>query len=159
MKRSLPWWRRFHAYRHDIAGYMERWMIQTPWFAFRVHRILRSDADEHLHDHPWHFASFLLTGGYAEVLPETQPHEEGFETSTPWPGAPVQIVERKRFSIVVHRATDLHKLVLTKPVWTLVVTSDKVRNWGFRTPTGWVSWKEYEATKHQTSYPWEQRSP
>lgn len=150
---SQPWWRRFRAYRHDIVGYMERWIWQTPWFSVHVHHILRSDADEHLHDHPWGFSSFLLSGGYVEILPEIQPEEPFFLATDPFPGAPTRTVEHRRFSVVSHRATDAHRLVLTKPVWTIVLTSDRLRTWGFWTPAGWVPWKEYEATKHQTSYP------
>jgi hypothetical protein len=46
------------------GSYMRRYIFRTPWFTLRLHHILRSDDDRHLHDHPFDFTSFLLTGGY-----------------------------------------------------------------------------------------------
>lgn len=142
----------FKLYRHDIDGYMERWIWQAPWFSVHVHHFLRGDADDCLHDHPWHFVSCLLSRGYVELLPELQPHQPGF-SDTDWPGSPARMRVRRRFSLVFHRATDAHLVLLDGPIWTLVLTSDKVHDWGFYTPTGKVGWKQYPATAGQTSYP------
>ena len=59
-------------YSH-LPGYMDRLWLRpveagAP-FAARLHHILRSDHDRALHDHPWPNASFVLSGGYWEVLP------------------------------------------------------------------------------------------
>src|SRR4051812_9607864 len=42
-------------------------LIRVPWFGVYVHEIHRPDVDRDLHDHPWAFASFILSGGYTEV--------------------------------------------------------------------------------------------
>ena len=110
--------------REDLPGYMRRWMFWCPWFGGRSHHILRSDADPHLHDHPWSFVSWLLSGPYVEETPEGTAYH-------------------KQWSLVHKRAADLHRIILYKPVWTLVFTGPKVRHWGYQTEAGWVPWREY----------------
>jgi hypothetical protein len=118
--------------RH-IGDYMRRWLLCTPWFTLRLHKILRSDQDRDLHDHPWDFLSFILSGAYAELTPDGR--ERAFV-----PG-----------DVNVKRAEDLHSLRLLNgdPVWTLVVTGPRRRRWGFATPSGWVHWREYHASAGQ----------
>jgi hypothetical protein len=54
-----------------LNGYMERWWVFKPIrfipFCSRIHHILRSDTDRHLHDHPWYYLTVILKGGYWEV--------------------------------------------------------------------------------------------
>lgn len=114
---------RWRFWRNDIGDYMQRWILSTPWGTVRLHHILRSDNAQSLHDHPWDFYSFLLTGGYLEVTPEGERW---------WP----------RFSVVHHKAEDLHRLIVARPLWTLVVTGPLRRKWGFQTDTGWVYWRD-----------------
>ncbi len=125
---------RWSLYAHHLGDYMRRWILRTPWGTLRIHHILRSDDDTHLHDHPFDFTSFLLSGGYIE------------ETAHP------EICDRKyariphvwpRFSIVRKRAEEAHRLVLTRPVWTFVVSGPKRRSWGFHTERGWVNHRDY----------------
>ncbi len=121
----------------DGTTYMRRWFFWCPWFGIRVHNILRSDHDRHLHDHPWDFVSLILRGGYQEITEE--PHDAG----------PCQAVFRsRRFapgSIVRHRAEDLHRLIVARPAWTIVITGPKRKSWGFMTEDGMVPWREYLA--------------
>ncbi|MCZ6507741.1 MAG: hypothetical protein O7A04_06815, partial [Acidobacteria bacterium] len=42
-------------------------LIRLAGCSVKLHRFLRSDLDECLHDHPWPFASLILRGGYFEV--------------------------------------------------------------------------------------------
>lgn len=57
----------------DLTDYMERtWLREKREgmrYAARVHKVLRSDEDRALHDHPWQNASIVLDGGYWEVVP------------------------------------------------------------------------------------------
>lgn len=57
----------------DLPGYMGRHWVRrvdpARPYAARVHQILRSDHDRCLHDHPWDNASFVLKGGYWEIVP------------------------------------------------------------------------------------------
>ena len=113
---------------NDSTVYMRRWFFWCPWFGIRVHNILRSDHDRHMHDHPWDFASLILSGYYVEHNPDRSNSPNVF----------------RRFSVVRHKAEDLHRLELTDgPVWTLVITGPKRKSWGFMTERGMVPWRRY----------------
>jgi hypothetical protein len=114
-----------------LDGYMERfWLLRTRWVSARVHRILRSDHDRDLHDHPWHYATVILRGGYWEVT----------DAGERWYGPG---------SVLVRRATHLHRLVLPagQSTTTLFLHTRKRRAWGFRTERGWVDWRTYVAER------------
>lgn len=135
-------WGWLHSRIH-IAGdpYMDRWEIRTPWFAIRLHHILRSDHDRALHDHPWSFVSLILWGGYREVrYSETKPR--GADDATRFPVAKIW---RRPLSIAFRRAEDAHRLELDRPAWTLVLMGPKRRPWGFYTNAGWVHWRTWTA--------------
>lgn len=124
---------RWALYRHHLGNYMHRWIWLTPWGSLRLHHILRSDADRHLHDHPFDFTSFLLTDGYIEVTPCVLPNGQLAR----------QHEFKPRFSRVRKVAEEAHLLVLTRPLWTFVVTGPKRRNWGFHTEKGWIYYRDY----------------
>lgn len=122
MKRFEAW----GLYRSDIAGYMHRWILRTPWFTVRIHHILSSDHDRDFHDHPFSFMSLILRGGYGEHRPT---------------GA-FQIY--KAGSVVYRRAEDFHRLTLIDDsAWTLVVTGPYRRPWGFLVDTTWIGERDY----------------
>lgn len=126
--------------------YMRRFILLLPFgFTLRLHHIVRSDDDRHLHDHPFSFASFLLSGGYFETVPcePVEPLDNGKRTEY-----------RRRFSFNVKRATDQHALALTRPVWTLVFAMPKSREWGFHTEMGWVHNEDYFHLFQQRGGPW-----
>jgi hypothetical protein len=117
----------------NCAGepYLVRWrLIWTNRFSLYLHHILRSDEDRELHDHPWSFVSIILKGEYNEITAAGsagQVHGAGeiLYRPAPWP----------------------HRLVLDRPVWTLVFVGPRKRRWGFHTPTGWVHWKLFLKAK------------
>jgi hypothetical protein len=127
-------------YRHDIvngagAPYMKRWILKMQGGGWRLHKILRSDDDRALHDHPFDFTSLLLRGAYIEHVPA--------DPLNPW--GPT--VERRFQAGQVNRcvAARPHRLELREgPVWTLVRCAPKRRDWGFYAPAGWVRWDLYE---------------
>jgi hypothetical protein len=119
-------------YASHLGDYMKRWILSTPFGTLRVHKIMRSDKDRDLHDHPWDFTSFILWGRYLEVAPG------GVQTYS------VGSINRKR-------AEDRHRLALAEPVWTFVVTGPVRRKWGFYTDGGWVYWREYTGETHPES--------
>lgn len=144
----IPWkWRDFvssvrsAAYRSPyspIGGYMERWWYMPEIFGerARVHRILRGDAGRDLHDHPWHFVSIILEGGYTEEIELA---------SGPFP-----LCERHRYragDVLFRHAEHRHRLELDdgSECLSLVFTSQNVREWGFWTKAGFVPWHEYGA--------------
>lgn len=138
-------------YSH-LPGYMERYWLLRPrrkggmapigeW-GVRIHRILRSDADRHLHDHPWSCISVVLRGGYWEVMPK-DPEQPASDDRRH------HIVEwRGPGAIVSRRAEDRHRLILPegRDCWSLFIVGRKDREWGFHdpcAPNSWVHWREY----------------
>lgn len=113
--------------------YMLRWWLipRNRYFNIYLHRILRSDDDRALHDHPWVSLSLILEGEVWEVLPI----------------APNEISGRllKAGDIVTRTATSAHRLELLNgaPCMTLFMTGPRVREWGFHCPKGWRHWREF----------------
>jgi hypothetical protein len=51
----------------DGKLHFRRWsLLDTPWFKIYIHGIYGPDEDLHLHNHPWDFKSFILSGSYIE---------------------------------------------------------------------------------------------
>lgn len=126
-----------HPYFH-LDGYMERYWVIKPrrWFPWsvRVHHILRSDLDRHLHDHPWPWASLILRNGYYEETPA--PLSAGTDHEIRWHG---------EASFRRAAATSRHRLIIPagRTTWTLFLTGRRVQTWGFYTEDGKVPWFEY----------------
>jgi hypothetical protein len=130
--------------RGDGKPYLVRYTLFTcKWFSVKVHNILSSD-DVCLHDHPWAFISIILKGGY----------EEQSRPTDPWAAMALDAgdVVSKRYgpgTVLYRKAQWAHRLVLTKPAWTLVITFKKTRMWGFFTPKGWLPWFKYRVNDHE----------
>lgn len=124
--------------------YMYRWYVwpRNRFFNLYLHKFLCSDDDRALHDHPWWFVSIILRGAYSEVIDNDR------------------VIRRSSPSIAFRRAEHRHRVVLDKelilaseypfrlenrflPVWTLVFTGARVREWGFWCPKGFVHWKDF----------------
>lgn len=144
----LPWrWRelasavRAASYRtpySNIADYMDRFWFLPELFGerARLHRTMRSDRGRDLHDHPWHFVSIILEGGYTEEI-EIQ-------------SGPNPLHETRRYragDILFRHAEHRHRLEVedASECWSLVFTSSHVREWGFWTAHGFIPWREYPA--------------
>ena len=99
------------------------------WFSVKIHKALVSDTGP-LHDHPWSYISFILKGGYFEVTLDKYGNEQ-----RKWYGPG---------SVLIRKADVPHKLFIPedKTCKSLIFTSYKWREWGFITPTGWVSRKK-----------------
>lgn len=136
----------------EIGGsdnpYLRRWFVipRNRVFNIYLHQFLRDDDDRALHDHPWPNFSWVLTGGYREVVFARSP-----ERGAPLPQTvtferrPGQWVGRraaKAHRIVLHRDNDLRPI----PCWSLFLTGPTLRSWGFWCPAGrWVHWRAYTA--------------
>jgi hypothetical protein len=144
----------FYASHIGAPGniYMRRFVFLLPFGlgTIRLHNIMRSDDDRHLHDHPFDFVSLLLTGGYIETVPcescggsgiRSNPYDNAEGCDDCWDGR--RRIVWPRFSVVQKRAEDLHSLTLERPVWTLVFSGPKRREWGFATERGWISNHRY----------------
>ena len=113
----------------DIGpGYMHRWWVvpRNRFLNVYLHKVMRSDDDRALHDHPWACLSLILSGEYREVLPGG-------------------VVHRDEGSIIPRRAFAAHRLEVYpgRPVWTLFITGRKSREWGFHCPRGWIHWTKF----------------
>lgn len=128
---------------HRLGPLLVRYrLISTRWGGLYLHHLLRSDADRHLHDHPWAFWSLILWRGYVEREPyggQHMPPSWPPTLRTEW----CLYSDRGPLSLIRHRATDRHALSLIRPAWSLVWVGPKVRDWGFETERGWIPWQEY----------------
>lgn len=109
----------------DGRPYLERtYLLDTRWGGIYFHKILVSDPDRDLHDHPWKFLSVLLWGhGYYEHQPDgTKKYFSPFSIN--WRRDPA---EPHRLELPKERGRE-------QPQWTLVFIGRKVRDWGFHVP-------------------------
>lgn len=93
--------------------YAYRWTVNLWLFSVRVHQWIRSDDKRFFHDHPWHFFTLCLRGGYTDVSPA------GRDTL-------------RAGSLRFRRAEYRHYVeVPATGALTVLLTSMPVRNWGF----------------------------
>jgi hypothetical protein len=132
----------------DAKGdlYMERgWVIKPRWWTLdcsaRVHRTVRSDADRHMHDHPWFNISILLEGRYFERMPVSKDgawRADGTEVEAG--------VYRSPGDIVFRRASSRHRLEVLpgEEAYSLFIMGPWQQVWGFYTGPGRkVEWRTY----------------
>lgn len=156
------WWSRFwrhlDLYTPDGATFLRRrgpdlhlgdWSPGIFW-----HHLDGPDPGIDVHDHPWHFWTLVLRGGYTDEAVDIR-HAVGraidAEDTEHCVGARIGSGPRgdtrvwRRWS--VHRMPlDLaHRIVAVEPrTLTLVVRWRKRRTWGFYCPEGWVRWTDYD---------------
>jgi hypothetical protein len=120
--------------------YMRRWWIvpRNEGCNVYLHEILRSDDDRAGHDHPWANTSFVIEGGYDEVI---------YQRERPWEES--HTVARQAGDCVTREATDTHRLIVPEGgrCISLFMTGPKVREWGFWCPNGerFVHWRDFTA--------------
>lgn len=122
--------------QQQIGGdYLHRWWIRRDREKGNTyfHKIMRSDDDRALHDHPWDFVSLILEGGYIELRTHL------------FHGGPVINVRYEAGDVNVKKAEDAHRLILypDTTAYTLVFTSPVRRAWGFYCRKGWVPWEQF----------------
>jgi hypothetical protein len=135
-----------------LPGYMERYWILRPhrWLpiSIRVHHILRSDLDRHLHDHPWRYATIILRGGYWEERPifrDALPLFAGLHAPAIKHSEAVTRTWHAPGALLRRQASDRHRLILPKgtTAWTLFFMGPRCQEWGFYTEHGKVAWEDY----------------
>ncbi len=113
--------------------YLMRWYLvpRNPIMNVYLHKMLHSDDDRALHDHPWPSMSICLHGLIGELYSD-------------W-GSGVQYFRYNQKGAVVFRSATMgHRLIIENgPAWTLFITGPRVRNWGFWCPQGWRPWQEF----------------
>jgi hypothetical protein len=130
---------------YHLEGYMERYWLypfsKDNKTNIRIHRILSSDDDRHLHDHPWASTSIILKGGYWEVMPKDplqHPYLDSDEKN-------LVKVWRREGDVVIRKANSRHRLILPEgtTTWSMFIMGEKDQSWGFYTEEGKIYWRDY----------------
>jgi hypothetical protein len=113
--------------------YLVRWYVSphSRWFNIYLHRVLRSDEDRALHDHPWVNCSILIAGYYIEhTIAAGGIHERRFRVAG---------------DVKLRLPTAAHRLEIGgMECWTFFLTGPNIRAWGFHCPeAGWRHWKDF----------------
>lgn len=85
-------------------------ILTTPWFNIYLHKLEAPNKHPHCHDHPWHFWTLLLFGGYWETL----------KGKTYW---------RNPGDIMFRPAKTKHNVVTKGVSWSIILTSGRIRKW------------------------------
>lgn len=130
----------------DDVYLIRYYLIKSRWINVFIHQFLRSDRDD-LHDHPWHFATYLVRGAYTErrwredarsieaTRRVNKPCKIALIPSLCFVGCGVALNR-----LVFRRATDQHQVVVDQELkeydldlapLTICVTGPTVREWGF----------------------------
>lgn len=127
----------------DGRPYLYRWHVVPRNEEANVyfHIQVLDDPERPLHDHPWDNTSYILSGGYDELIfyPEFWKGHGGCGPDRP-------SLELRRAPEVIHRkAETAHRLLLAPGqdyTMTLFTTGPKRRAWGFWTEDGrWLDQK------------------
>jgi hypothetical protein len=145
MNRTSPRWAFMEGFQVAKNGrpYLDRLrLLQTPLLGVYLHRIHVPDADRDPHDHPWWFASLVLSGGYDELVWD-HPEDIGRPAARDairWARSRV----RGRWSLRTIRRSQAHMITDVRgQLWTLVLTGPRRSSWGFWTDGGFVDWRDY----------------
>jgi hypothetical protein len=111
------WLRRVFTFKEigwtEIGEAFTRFTIlKTRWFAVYLHKLNAPVWHQKCHDHPWHFWTLILIGGYWESS------REGLK----WRGPCTILYRTAKFS---------HNVVTRGTGWSIILTSHKKRDWGF----------------------------
>jgi hypothetical protein len=119
----MKWWerllRRWFANKEigwaEIGETFTRFtLLSTPFFKVLLHKLDAPRWHPQCHDHPWHFWTLILSGGYLEES------KEGLRFRRP--------------GTVLYRPARFAHNVITRGVgWSILVVSGKKREWGFQT--------------------------
>ena len=134
-------WRWFDIRINGVLYLSRLVLLRTPWFGLNLHWIHKPDPDRDLHDHPWWFAAFVVSGGYIEITsPEPTTNKKR-----------VRMINffNKKNTKEAHRITDVQPNTIT-----LILTGPKKKSWGFYVPSedgksaNYVPWREYIKVNH-----------
>lgn len=114
-------------------------IIQTPWFGVYLHFIYDVDADQDPHDHPWPFWSYIVRGGYHEVVYKNVRRHD----STPGQGLVRKWTRGTWHGFNMKWA---HRIIMIRPgtISLVVVGRRRPSDWGFWTAAGKVPWQAYQ---------------
>lgn len=124
--------------RESDNEYLIRYYYLTlrPFARIVLHRFMRSDIDG-LHDHPWAFENYILSGGYWETTLEGRfwrpPGYHGTATAN-----------------YFHRVELDEEKANGEEVWTLFLMGPRQKEWGFLNENNeWVYYETYLENKQK----------
>lgn len=126
--------------RQNDEPYLERYYVflrDRKYFPFNIfiHKFLKSDPD-HVHDHPWAYATLILRGGYYEWVAKVNPAGEKIDEVRVWRGP-------GHFRIC--SASSYHRIELCPGIecWTMFMPGPQKRDWGFLVNNKWIPHERY----------------
>lgn len=141
------------GYQHDTvrlngAPYLERWFVYILGCTLRLHKFYRGDDERALHDHPWPFWTFPLTGYWERVYRFTWYSDEEFEEThyvKPW-RLHYRPSKYRHMVLGTRAKADKRgvKFWTPEPFWTIVVTGRKDRSWGFYPDGKYVYYRDFK---------------
>lgn len=116
-------------------------LIRVPWFGVFIHEIHRPDFDRDLHDHPWPFATFILSGGYREVIADVRDAVTSTALGLPhkrqaWAWASFHRMPQHK----AHYIDRVHGRLVT-----LLFVGRRSQDWGFYTAQGYIPQRVYRS--------------
>jgi hypothetical protein len=121
--------------RVNNEPYLERYYLflkDRKKFPFNIflHKFLKGDPDD-VHDHPWPYATLILSGGYYEWVPVFNTLGEKINEIKYWRGP-------GHFRIC--SPNSYHRIELKESVtaWTLFMPGPQQREWGFLVNNKWI---------------------
>ncbi len=117
----------------DSEPVLQRWrVLKAGPLALYIHRFLRDDPDQDLHDHPWDSLSWLVSGSYIELT------ESGSTVFRPG-------------KITLRRAEYRHRICVPdqqlEAVVSVFLVGPKRRSWGFWKNGSFTPFQEMERTE------------
>ena len=147
----------------DDVYLIRYYVVRSKWFNFFIHQFLRSDKDD-LHDHPWHFITYIVSGSYTEKKWNDKTQQIDSVRRKNYPmifGLSRPNVENR---LIYRKATDQHQVVVDNDLkreqkdqasLTLCFTGPTIREWGFwRTSGGVYSNGEEVKAPNRFFVPW-----
>lgn len=130
---------RLRLRRADGQIYLDRWGVEHDRLGgIFLHKMSAPDPGEHLHDHPWWFASLIVKGGYTE-------NRAAARVAGDWHTWRSEL--RRCWSIRVMRLDESHRITaIDGETWTVVLHGQRRRSWGFFLPDSWMHYVEYDET-------------
>lgn len=110
-----------HLSSKEGVTHFKRWcLFHSERGNLYLHKICRSDADRHPHNHPWNFKSLILWGGYIERI---------------WENGQLFMTVCEPGMLLRRSAYEFHQIQLfeeAKPTWTLVWVGPRINDpWGY----------------------------
>lgn len=130
-------------YREPGRVYLRRWWIlpRNRLFNIYLHHFCQSDIDIALHDHPWCWASVILTHGYWEHTKKGRFWRKPFEPRFGLPRT-FHRVELDKTGLVFRKSGNTW--TNEQDVWTIFITGPRVHDWGFDCgKKGFVPWEKF----------------